>query len=231
MQVCAFDLNSVPAKGELSVVRHRELAGKLLSRYEKAVGESKSADAELMATQQQEFNDLLKHLQSLLKSVSNNTLLSAQLEAMRQSFDAAVDPADLQHLAHKFVLVHNVRPDSRSFAGLLSHGMVFALQNAPNKLDFLHALIPFVQRAGLDDLKHWCARTHTHIGGLGGEGERPQWISGTARSLRLCAFLPVCLCQRSLVRTSGHSLSVSVGARGSQRGGVVGPAVVCRCAQ
>lgn len=227
MQVCAFDLNSVPAKDELSVLRHRELAGKLLCRYEKAIVESKSADMDLMAAQQQEWNDLLKHLQSLLKSVSNNTLLSAQLEAMRQSFDAAVEPADLQHLAQRFVMVHNVRPDSRSFAGLLSHGMVFALQNAPNKLDFLHTLIPFVQRAGLDDLKHWCA--HTRTGGSGRQASgHSQSVAGSVRSLCSTVFV---LCQRSLVRTSGHSLSVPVGARGSQRGRMGGPAVVCGCAQ
>jgi hypothetical protein len=99
------------------------------------------------------LDHILKHLQSVLKSVSTNTLLYAQLEALKQGWDASRDIGELKDLSNKFVLQHNVRPDSRSFAGILTHGIMFAVQQPPAKLDFLHALVPFVQRASIDDLK------------------------------------------------------------------------------
>lgn len=95
----------------------------------------------------------LKQFMSGLKAVSTNTLLQAQLESLEYCWRSEVPPVDVRALSLKFVQAHNINPNTRSFAGLLRHGMVFALARAPDNLAFLDVLVPFVQRAGNDDLK------------------------------------------------------------------------------
>jgi hypothetical protein len=101
----------------------------------------------------QELDVLLKELQHVLKGVSTNTLLTAQLEALKEGWAASREVSELVAQAHKFVLLHNIRAETRSFAGFLRHGLLFALREPPQRLDFLHVLVPFVQRASLEDLK------------------------------------------------------------------------------
>jgi len=152
-KVAGYDLNSAHIKDEQhSVLRHRELAGHLLSRYGQGASESGSS-GEAEAFVSSEVDAVLKELQHVLKGVSTNTLLSAQFEALKVGWDASRDVSVLTQQASKFVLLHNIRAETRSFAGLLRHGLVFALREPPQRLDFLHVLVPFVQRASLADLK------------------------------------------------------------------------------
>jgi len=150
IKVAAYDMNARHIKDELgSTLRHRELAGQLLVRYGRY----------------EELDPMLKRFQAILKGVSTNTLLQAQLEALkigwRQSEEK--DEEAIKALAQRFVLTHNIRPDSRSFVPMFRYGMVFALARPYTNLKFLHALIPFVQRASIDDMKE-CARAFSTYG-------------------------------------------------------------------
>lgn len=102
---------------------------------------------------QSEIDTLLKAMQSELKHVSVNTLLMAQLEALKCGWNATAEVVDLHRLGGRFAQQHNVKSDSRSFLGLLHRGMQFAMQEPPNKLDFLHTIEPFLTRASNDDVK------------------------------------------------------------------------------
>ncbi len=118
-----------------------------------AVPSGKASELEAQTALQGEFDALLKAMQHELKSISTDTLLDAQLEALKQGWADQRDVSDLSALASKFVLQHNVKPDSRSFSFLLRHGMVYAMQEAPTRLDFLTVLHPFVQRGNFADLR------------------------------------------------------------------------------
>lgn len=103
----------------------------------------------------EELDVILKQLQSELKASSTTTLLAAQLEALKQGWKGNMDEADLKALAQRFVLLHNIKPDTRSFKEFFHHGLLFALHAPPAQLGFVHMLVPFVQRASVDDLRYW----------------------------------------------------------------------------
>lgn len=89
-----------------------------------------------------------------LKTISTNTLLQAQFHGLEYCWSAQVPDSELKTLATKFVNLHGINPNTRSFTGLFRHGLIYALANPPTNLKFLDVIIPFVQRASIADLKH-----------------------------------------------------------------------------
>lgn len=118
-------------------------------------------DVEVQTVTQSEIDTLLKAMQSELKHVSVNTLLMAQLEALKCGWNATAEVIDLHRLGGRFAQQHNVKPDSRSFLGLLHRGMQFAMQEPPSKLDFLHTIEPFLTKASNDDVKGTSGRNRS----------------------------------------------------------------------
>lgn len=102
-----------------------------------------------------EIDAILKQLMSGLRGISSNTLLVCQLEALKYLLGRDVSAADLRSISTRFVLLHPIKADTRSFAGFFRHAMLFALTAPPARLRFLDAIVPFVQRASMDDIKQW----------------------------------------------------------------------------
>lgn len=153
------------ASSMLDLIRLCLLSVSLLLPCVQSVPEASSRhsaeDVELQTESQAEVDALLKAMQSELKRVSVNTLLMAQLEALKHGWNATQETTDLHRLAGRFVAQHNVKPDSRSFVGLLHRGMQFAMQEPPSKIDFFHAIEPFLTRASNDDVKQTSVKQRT----------------------------------------------------------------------
>lgn len=100
-----------------------------------------------------EVDALLKQFMTGLRSISTNTLLQAQFQGLEYCWNAQVSDSDLKQLANKFVAVHLVNPNQRSFIGIMRHGLIFGMTHPPTNLKFIELLIPFLQRSNPTDVK------------------------------------------------------------------------------